>query len=72
MHLALSDNYMKNGQMLPVDGTAERPTDRIRLGSQKKNPLKTQLPSKAINHKLILKYYRLITHIQEAQSQGRG
>lgn len=35
MHLALSDNYMKNGQMLPVDGTAERPTDRIRLGSQK-------------------------------------
>lgn len=38
MHLALSDNYMKNGQMLPVDGTAERPTDRIRLGSQKKKP----------------------------------
>lgn len=24
MHLALSDNYMKNGQMLPVDETAEK------------------------------------------------
>lgn len=24
MYLALSDNYIKNGQMLPVDGTAEK------------------------------------------------
>lgn len=42
MHLALSDNYMKNGQMLPVDGTAERPTDRNRLESQKKKQKTTE------------------------------
>lgn len=45
MYLALSDNYMKNGQMLPVDEQQRKANWQIRTRGHKK-PLQTQLPSK--------------------------